>query len=67
MSDYNKDFLALIVVLLGVGVIGSALSILWYRMTTRSAMEKGTIYFLVKLFMGISLALILVALVLRRW
>jgi hypothetical protein len=53
----SKDLEKLIEVIsisLGVGVVGSILSVAWYRVTARGELERDTIYFLIKLFFGIS-------------
>jgi hypothetical protein len=58
----NKDMTQLLAILLGVGVVGSVLGILWYRMTADGPLEKDTIFFIIKLFMGISIISIAIAL-----
>jgi len=45
--------------MLGVGVVGSILSILWYRVTSGGSLDKDYVIGLVKLWMGFSIGAIL--------
>ena len=65
MAPYTQNTLIGIVVLLGVGVVGSLIGILWFRITSRAPLEKDTILFIIKLFGAISVALIIVMLIYR--
>jgi hypothetical protein len=65
LSDYNETTAALLVVLLGTGVVASALSILWTAAMDRAWPDKDTILGLTKIFMGMAVAFMLIALIYR--
>lgn len=45
MTPYTQDTLIGIILLLGVGIAGSLLGILWYRKVGQGPVERGTIMF----------------------
>jgi hypothetical protein len=45
--------------ILGVGVIASILAVLWYRQNNPDALDKDTVIGLFKIFMGISVGIII--------
>ena len=65
MSDYNQTTLALVIIFLGMGVVGSLIGILWYRIVARSQLDRDTIFFVIKMFMGLAAALMVVMLIFR--
>lgn len=65
LSDYNQTTLALVIIFLGMGVVGSLIGILWYRIVARSQLDRDTIFFVIKMFMGLAAALMVVMLIFR--
>ena len=65
MSEYTQTTLALIIIMLGLGVTGSVLGILWYRMVAPSSLDRDTVLFIIRLFMGIAFVGILAAVLIR--
>jgi hypothetical protein len=52
LSKFSEDFLIINICGLFVFVVGSALGLLWFR-TMRDPLEKDTILFITKIFLGI--------------
>jgi len=65
VSDYNQTTVALVIVLLGVGVVGSLLAIAWARVTDGRWPAKDTAFGLVGIFMGGAFAFVVFAVVYR--
>lgn len=65
LSDYNQTTLAVMIVILGTGIVGSLIGIFWWRAMSRGPIEKNTIYFIVKLFMGIAAGGIIITILTR--
>lgn len=65
MSDYNQTTLAVLIVILGTGAVGSLIGIIWWRTMSRGPVEKDTILFIIKLFMGIAAVGLIITIVAR--
>ena len=66
MSDYTRTTLSAALFLLGVGGVASMLAIAWYKLTTRNdEFEKDTVYFLIRLFMGLASLMVCILLIYR--
>jgi hypothetical protein len=47
------------------GIVGFVLAVGWYRATARGPLEKATIYFLAKIFLGLAICMIAILLIYR--
>ena len=65
MSDYNQTTLAVLIVILGTGIVGSLIGILWWRAMSSGPVEKDTMIFIIKLFMGIALCGVIITILAR--
>ena len=65
LSKYTQITINLIAICIGGGIVGSVLGVLWYKVVAPSALTKETILFIVKVFMGIALAGVIVTILTR--
>jgi hypothetical protein len=65
LNDYNQTTVAVVMVILGTGVVGSGLGIAWWRAMSRGPVERDTIFFIIKLFMGIAAVGIIITILAR--
>lgn len=65
VSDYTQTTLALCVIFLGMGIVASALSVVWTAAVHRSWPDWETMLGLTKIYMGMAVAAIIVAVVYR--
>lgn len=65
MSEYTQTTLAVLIVILGIGIVGSFIGIFWWRAMSRGPVEKDTILFIIKLFMGIAVIGVIITILSR--
>jgi hypothetical protein len=54
MNNDLQMALIVVVVMTGLGIVGSVVGVLWYRMVAPSSLDKDTVVFICKLFFGIA-------------
>jgi len=57
--------LEFIAICLGASTVGTVLSLGWYRVTRRDAVDRGTVLFFVKLWYGFGVAVTILGLLLK--
>lgn len=65
MSDYTQTTVALVIILLGIGIVGSFVAIVWARVTEGSWPDRDTALGLVRIFMGGAFAFVAFAILYR--
>jgi hypothetical protein len=65
MDSFLLTTVGAISFILVTGVVGFVLAVGWYRATARGPLEKATIYFLAKMFLGLAICMIAILLIYR--
>ena len=65
MSDYNQTTIALVIVLLGTGVVASLLAIAWTWVVHGTRPDQDAAFSLVRIFMGAASVFVAFALIYR--